>query len=112
MSRQAGFGLIEALVALFALSVLTAGALALVDATHRMTVAQSAMSELQNNLRVAQQEVVRMLDMAGIGGLPKSIATPVSPATPPAASSRSAWRCRWPTTSPPTPTSVTRPPPG
>ncbi len=71
--RHAGFGLIEALVALLTLAVVMAAAFTLLDSSHRVTRAQTSIAEMQNNLRVAQQEVSGVLDLAGIGGLPKSI---------------------------------------
>ncbi len=71
--RDAGFGLVEALVALLTLTVVMIAAFTLLDSSQRVTRAQTAIAEMQNNLRVAQQEVIRVLDLAGVGGLPKSI---------------------------------------
>ncbi len=73
-SGSSGFSLVETLVALLVASVLAAATLTLLEAARRLATDQQMIAEAQGNLRVAQQELVRMLTMAGIGGLPDSIA--------------------------------------
>ncbi len=73
MAREAGFSLMEMVVTLAVLAVVTMAGLTLVDTAQKVTSSQTGIAELQNNQRVAQQEVVRMLAMAGVGGLPESI---------------------------------------
>ena len=70
---EQGFSLLELVVAMGVLMVVAAAGLTLVDAGQKATSVQSGIAELQNNQRVAQEEVARMLAMAGIGGLPESI---------------------------------------
>lgn len=61
------------MIALSIVSVVLMAAMTLVDSGNKITRSQTDIAELQNNQRVAQQEVVRMLQMAGIGGLPEGI---------------------------------------
>ncbi len=68
-----GFSLMELVVTMGVLVVVTMAGLSLVDTGQKVTSSQTAVAELQNNQRVAQQEVIRMLAMAGAGGLPESI---------------------------------------
>ncbi len=72
-AMEGGFSLMELVVTLAVLAVVTLAGLTLVDTGQKVTASQTAVAELQNNQRVAQQEVVRMLAMAGVGGLPESI---------------------------------------
>ncbi len=68
-----GFSLMELVVTMAVLAVVTLAGLTLVDIGQRVTHSQTAIAELQNNQRVAQQELVGMLAMAGVGGLPEGI---------------------------------------
>ncbi len=70
---DAGFSLIEMVVTLGVLAIVIMGALTLLDSGNRVTRSQTDIADLQNNHRVAQQEMVRMLGMAGIGGLAEGI---------------------------------------
>lgn len=70
---RAGFSLMEVLVSLAVMMVVTLAGLTLVDTGQRVMTAQTAISELQNNQRVVHQQVIRMLGMAGVGGLPEGI---------------------------------------
>ena len=72
-SPQRGFSLLELVVTLGIVSVVMLAALSLVDSGNELTRSQSDVAELQNNQRVAHQEIFRMLHRAGIGGLPESI---------------------------------------
>lgn len=68
--REAGFTLIELLVSLAVTAVLILGVLATFDLSSRMNRVQMSVADLQQSMRVAQNEVVRMARMAGRGGLP------------------------------------------
>ncbi len=72
-ARQAGFSLMELVMAMLVLMVVTMAGLTLVDTGQKVTHSQTGIAELQNNQRVAQQELVSMLAMAGLGGLPEGI---------------------------------------
>lgn len=71
--RSAGFSLVEMVVTLAILTMVIIAALTLVDSGNRITRSQTDIADLQNNHRVAQQEMIRMLGMAGIGGLAEGI---------------------------------------
>ena len=71
--RDQGFSLLEVVVTLGIVSVVMLGALTLIDSGGQLTRTQGDIAELQNNQRVAQQEMIRMLGMVGIGGLPETI---------------------------------------
>lgn len=68
--REAGFTLIELLVSLAVTAVLILGVLATFDLSSRMNRVQMSVADLQQSMRVAQNEVVKMARMAGRGGLP------------------------------------------
>ncbi len=68
-----GFSLLELVVTLGVISVVMLAALSMLDSGTELTRSQSDIAGLQNNQRVAQQEMVRMLRMAGIGGLPEGL---------------------------------------
>lgn len=70
---QSGFSLMELVVAMGVLMVVMMAGLTLVDSGQTVTNSQMGIAELQNNHRVAQQELIGMLAMAGIGGLPEGI---------------------------------------
>lgn len=66
---QVGFTLIELLVTSFVLVVLVLAVLAMFDFAARMSRAQTELANLQQAQRIAQHELVRMVRMAGRGGL-------------------------------------------
>ena len=70
---QSGFSLMELVVTMMILTIVTMASLTLVDTGQKVTHSQTGIAELQNNQRVAQQELVGMLAMAGVGGLPEGI---------------------------------------
>ncbi len=72
-SGVAGFSLIEMVVTLAILVIVIMAALTLLDTGNRVTRSQTDIADLQNNQRVAQQEMVRMLGLAGLGGLSEGI---------------------------------------
>lgn len=68
---QAGFTLLEAIVALAVMTVVLIGLLSLLQVNSRIAKAQVNVSEMQQSLRVAQSDIVRQVRMAGRGGLPR-----------------------------------------
>jgi prepilin-type N-terminal cleavage/methylation domain-containing protein len=69
-SRQRGFTLIEVSVSLIVTVIVLLGVLALFDFSNRLTRVQTNVSDMQQSLRVAQNDAVRLIRMAGRGGLP------------------------------------------
>jgi prepilin-type N-terminal cleavage/methylation domain-containing protein len=68
--RQAGFTLVELLIALAVTVVLLLGVLFTFDFNARVARAQTHVADMQQSLRIAQDDVVRLARMAGRGGLP------------------------------------------
>lgn len=77
MKREAGFTLIELLVSLAVTAVLILGVLATFDFSARMNRVQLNVADMQQSLRIAQNEVVKLARMAGRGTLPANIAVQV-----------------------------------
>lgn len=69
-SRQRGFTLIEVSVSLIVTIIVLLGVLALFDFSNKLTRVQTNVSDMQQSLRVAQNDSVRLIRMAGRGGLP------------------------------------------
>jgi type II secretory pathway pseudopilin PulG len=69
-ARQRGFTLIEMSISLFVTIVILLGVLALFDFSNKLSRVQTNISEMQQSLRVAQTDAVRIIRMAGRGGLP------------------------------------------
>lgn len=69
-NRQSGFTLVELLVSLAVTAVLILGVLATFDLSSRLNRVQMSVADLQQSMRVAQNEVVKLSRMAGRGGLP------------------------------------------
>ncbi|HEX2162433.1 MAG TPA: PilW family protein [Thermoanaerobaculia bacterium] len=67
---EAGFTVAEMLVTLLLTALVLIAVLALFDMTGRTARTQTHVAEMQQSLRVAQQTLVRMVRMAGRGGLP------------------------------------------
>lgn len=79
--RQAGFSLIELLVVMLIVAEVLVAVSLLFDFNDRVTRVQTQISDMQQSMRVGQQEVLRFARMAGRGGLPHGIApTAVAPA--------------------------------
>jgi type II secretory pathway pseudopilin PulG len=68
--RAAGFSLVELLVALVVTVLLVLAVLALFDFNSRLTRVQTNVADLQQSLRIAQYDMMRLVRMAGRGGLP------------------------------------------
>lgn len=78
MKREAGFTLIELLVSLAVTAVLILGVLATFDFSARMNRVQLNVADMQQSLRIAQNEVVRLARMTGRGSLPTNVAVQVT----------------------------------
>lgn len=68
--RQAGFSLVELLLTLVVTMILFYGVLTTLDFNGRVTRVQTNVADMQQSLRIAQQEMVRVIRMAGRGTLP------------------------------------------
>lgn len=68
--REAGFTLAEMIVALGVTSILLLAVLATFDLNSRVARVQTNVSDMQQSSRVAQDQVVRLIRMAGRGSLP------------------------------------------
>lgn len=68
-AAEAGFTLVELLLVILMTTVLVLGVLGLFDGMNRMARVQTHMSEMQQSQRVAQDDLVRTLRMAGRGGV-------------------------------------------
>jgi len=68
--RQQGFTVAELAVSLFVTVAVILGVLALFDFSNRLSRVQTNVADMQQSLRVAQYDTVRMIRMAGRGGLP------------------------------------------
>ncbi|HET9228073.1 MAG TPA: PilW family protein [Thermoanaerobaculia bacterium] len=70
MRKERGFTVVEMVVSLLVTVVLILGILALFDFANRLSRVQTNVSDMQQSLRVSLQSAVRMVRMAGRGGLP------------------------------------------
>jgi prepilin-type N-terminal cleavage/methylation domain-containing protein len=80
-TRSAGFTLVEMVITLMILVVVLLGVMALFDMASKISRVQSDVADVQQTLRAAQYDMVRMIRMAGRGSLP--IQGPVPPGGPP-----------------------------
>jgi type II secretory pathway pseudopilin PulG len=78
-ASQAGFTLVELLVALAVTVVVVLGILLLFDFNNKLTRVQTNLADMQQSERIAQYDMVRLARMAGRGGLPVT-AGPALPA--------------------------------
>ena len=74
--REAGFTLAEMIVALAVTSLLLLAVLATFDLNSRVARVQTNVADMQQSLRVAQDQIVRTVRMAGRGSLPLADADP------------------------------------
>jgi len=79
--KNLGFSLIELAVTLVVFSILLVGVLNIFDFNAKLSRSQTQVADLQQNLRIAQAEIVRAVRMAGRGGLPAAL-FPAAPAYP------------------------------
>lgn len=70
LRRQKGFTVIELTVSLLVTTILILGVLALFDFSNRLSRVQTNVSDMQQSLRVSLADTVKMVRMAGRGGLP------------------------------------------
>ena len=75
---ESGFTLIEVSVALFVTVEVIVAVLLLFDFSNKLSRVQSNVTDMQQSLRIAQYDTVRLIRMAGRGGLPEG----TSPALP------------------------------
>lgn len=68
--RAGGFTVIELTISMLVLTVVLLGMLSLFDFTNRLSVVQTNVADMQQSLRIAQQDVVRTVRMAGRGPIP------------------------------------------
>jgi prepilin-type N-terminal cleavage/methylation domain-containing protein len=69
-ARQRGFTLIEVMVSLIVTVIVLLGVLALFDFSNKLSRVQTNISDMQQSLRVSQADAMRLIRMAGRGGLP------------------------------------------
>jgi type II secretory pathway pseudopilin PulG len=74
--REAGFTLAEMIVALGVTTILLMAVLATFDLNSRVARVQTNVSDMQQSSRVAQDQIVRLVRMAGRGSLPLADASP------------------------------------
>src|SRR5262245_35003395 len=67
--REAGFTLVEMVIALFALVIVLLAMLSLFDFSNKIARAQINVAEMQQSIRIAQDEMIRTTRMSGRGGL-------------------------------------------
>jgi Tfp pilus assembly protein PilW len=75
---ESGFTLIELTIALFVTIEVILAVLLLFDFSNKLSHVQSNVTDMQQSLRIAQYDTVRLIRMAGRGGLPEG----TSPALP------------------------------
>lgn len=66
-----GFTLVEMLISLLVMVVVVGTVLLVFDAHNRIARIQGHVSEMQQSLRIAQHDTIRMIRMAGRGGVPR-----------------------------------------
>lgn len=71
--RMAGFTMAELLVTLALFSIVVIGMLALFDMNSRIARVEGHVADMQQSLRIAQQDLVRNVRMAARGGLPSAL---------------------------------------
>jgi type II secretory pathway pseudopilin PulG len=69
IARQRGFTLVELAVSLFVTLSVLFGVLMLFDFSNKLSRVQTNVTDMQQSLRVAQYDMVRLIRMAGRGGL-------------------------------------------
>jgi type II secretory pathway pseudopilin PulG len=74
---QQGFTLVEVTVSLMVTVIVLLGVLALFDFSNKLSRVQTNIADMQQSLRVGQADAMRMIRMAGRGGLPAQLAVTV-----------------------------------
>lgn len=78
-ARRGGFSLVELLVALAILVLILVGVLQLFDLHSRIARTQTNVADMQQSLRVSQNEMIKLVRMAGRGMLPAAHTTQTMP---------------------------------
>jgi hypothetical protein len=81
--RAAGFSVVELTISMLVLVIVMLGMLSLFDFANRLSGVQTNVADMQQSLRIAQQDVIRTVRMAGRG--------PVPLAQPPAGIAAAVW---------------------
>ena len=81
-SAEAGFSLLELLIAMFVLTEVMAAILLLFTGLTDIARAQTNIAEVQQTQRVTHRSVARAIREAGRGGLPATVLGPQNPVTP------------------------------
>lgn len=68
--RAAGFTVIELTISMLVLTIVLLGMLSLFDFANRLSGVQTNVADMQQSLRVTQQDVIRTVRMAGRGPIP------------------------------------------
>lgn len=76
-SSQAGFTMVELIVALLVVVQVLVAVLVLFNFVNKISRVQTNVSDMQQSLRTAQSEMERVIRMAGRGGIPMSTALPL-----------------------------------
>jgi Tfp pilus assembly protein PilW len=75
---EAGFTLVELTIALFVTVEVVLAVLLLFDFSNKLSRVQSNVTDMQQSLRIAQYDTVRLIRMAGRGGLPEGTSPAVA----------------------------------
>lgn len=81
--QEGGFTVIEMVVTLAILVVVLLAALQLFEGASKVTRVQIDTADMQQSMRIAQYDLLRMLRMAGRGGVPLQVPQPPLPAVAP-----------------------------
>lgn len=68
--RSAGFTLVELSISMLVLVIVLLGTLSLFDFANRISSVQTNVADMQQSLRIAQQDAIRTVRMAGRGPIP------------------------------------------
>lgn len=79
--RQAGFSLVELLVAMVIVVEILVAGLTVFDVHNKMARVQTQITDMQQSLRIAQYDMVKTTRMAGRGALPAVFAVASTPST-------------------------------
>jgi Tfp pilus assembly protein PilW len=78
LADESGFTLVELSIALFVTVEVILAVLLLFDFSNKLSRVQSNVTDMQQSLRIAQYDTVRLIRMAGRGGLPEGISPAVA----------------------------------
>ncbi len=78
LADESGFTLVELSIALFVTVEVILAVLLLFDFSNKLSRVQSNVTDMQQSLRIAQYDTVRLIRMAGRGGLPEGTSPAVA----------------------------------